>query len=76
LTPLETDLANHNTMDFLPKPKVLPIINEKKKNKNDFKQLILNLKGSWVELNNKRQQVNNMTLIVGTLVLLSGLVGV
>jgi predicted small secreted protein len=36
----------------------------------------LNLKGSWVELNNKRQQVNNMTLIVGTLVLLSGLVGV
>jgi hypothetical protein len=31
LTPLETDLANHNTMDFLPKPKVLPIINEKKK---------------------------------------------
>ena len=36
----------------------------------------LNLKGSWVELNNKRQQVNNMTLIVGALVLLSGLVGV
>lgn len=34
------------------------------------------IKGSWQEVNGKRQQVNNMTLILGSLFFLSGLAGV
>jgi hypothetical protein len=33
-------------------------------------------KGSWKELNDKRQQVNNMTLIVGFGIFISALFGV
>lgn len=33
-------------------------------------------KGSWKDLDNKRQSVNNATLIVGTIVFVSSLIGI
>jgi hypothetical protein len=53
LSPLETDIAHRNTMDFLPKPK-----------------------GSWKELNDKRQVLNNAALAIGTFIIATGLFGV
>lgn len=53
LSRLEVDIANRNTIDFLPQPK-----------------------GSWKELNDKRQQVNNTALAVGVILFVSSVVGV
>ena len=38
--------------------------------------LLPQAQGSWAELNNKRQAINNQALGLGILVLLSGLFGV
>jgi hypothetical protein len=53
LSPLQTDIAHRNTMDFLPKAK-----------------------GSWKELNDQRQKVNNATLAFGVALLVSSIFGV
>jgi hypothetical protein len=53
LSPLQTDIAHRNTMDFLPKAK-----------------------GSWKEMNEQRQRVNNATLAFGVALLVSSLYGV
>ena len=52
MSPLEVDIAQRNTMDFLPKPK-----------------------GSWKEMNDQRQRINNATLLIGVGVFLSSLIG-
>jgi len=38
--------------------------------------LLPQAQGSWAELNSKRQAVNNQTLGLGVLILLSGIIGV